>query len=216
VTDTLDLANDQALSILLGAAETVHRKYPDCTTIDHLYQEAYVWLLRHPLTVIECLKEDVKGARMLNQIVVDYLRSVARADRAALRGYSPDDECFYTPAVIAELLPLTLDLENALRPTVTDDVRTSGGGDPSTGGDLLVMLLDVRSAWANTPLSNDESEYLNALYMERMDLHHIAGSYQVEVEDVERIVKRGLRKLVDFLGGTPGGCKKSCECKDGS
>ena len=80
----LDLNNSEALDILLRASETVARKYRASTPED-LYQSAWEWLLRHPVTVTTALEDGKVGRRRLESIVSEYLTSLARADKASGR-----------------------------------------------------------------------------------------------------------------------------------
>ena len=126
---------------------------------------------------------------------------MARAEKARILGYHIDDEVFYTPKVIAVLLPTALDLEDALAPTFDPTVEHTGSGGGGHYGDLATSLIDVRSAWANTAFRGSEMQLIKARYVDDLEWDHIAASYGMTLEAVQLEVIRGLRRLMNTLGG---------------
>lgn len=209
----INLSLDPALPHLERCSAATERRFLLWVSEEFLYEEAYAWRLRHPVLVDTLLKEG--KVNELERHVMDYLTGVARAEKAKTCGYHPDDESFYTPGVIAQLLPMTLDVAGAVLTAAPPD-RDEGGrtNNPHKQSDFISMLADVARAWATTPLNRTESRVIEMRFLDDMDYDHIAASLQMEKEDVEKAAARGLRRLCDRLGGLP--TKKGCpsECID--
>lgn len=215
---TVDIYADPALEVLEAASKSVAYHYGAWVAENDLYQSAWEWRLRHPQLVSSFLeREEGADVNGLQRVVQTYLTTLARREKALACGYHPDDECFYVPAVVAELLPLTLDIESALLPSVvSDDDSVSGSGNPHGQGDFVASLLDVRRAWINTAFRGDEMSLIKARYIEDLEWGEIAASFQVDLETAKRRTAIGLRRMSDYLGGLPSrGCKQHCECKEG-
>lgn len=202
------VSDDPALPVLEKVAEEIAYRWGDWLPFEDAYQSAWVWRISHPTVVQTYLDdEDMKrGMNGLERHVRDYLLALARKEKAAICGYSVDDEVFYTPAVVAELLPLTLDIEAALLPAAPADSDSGGGRvrNPYGQGDYLASLLDVRRAWVETPFRNDESRLIEARFCEGLEYGHIAASFSLEVDEVKRQIAIGLRRMTNHLGGFPG------------
>lgn len=57
-------------------------------------------------------------------------------------GYDPDDQYYYSPGLLAELVPMAV---AGPEPPATGLHEGGGGpGDPAEGGNLLTMIVDVR------------------------------------------------------------------------
>jgi hypothetical protein len=59
-------------------------------------------------------------------------------------GYDPEDQFYYNRRLVAELVPMALAGPEPPATGLTD--RPGGGGDAAEGGNMLAMILDVRSA----------------------------------------------------------------------
>jgi hypothetical protein len=56
---------------------------------------------------------------------------------------------------------------------------------------------------------------IKARFVDDMDWNHLAASYGLELEDAQKKVSVGLRRMAETLGGLPPkGCKPGCECKE--
>lgn len=194
------------LTVLDWAAESIAYHHEKYLPKEDGYQDAWVWALEHPLLVASFLDKEKPDVTGLNRVVMDYLRLVAQKEKARQCGYHVDDVAFYTPRVIAELLPATMDLEAALAPTAapTDDVGGGKSGSPHAREEYVASLLDVRNAWICTAFRGDESRLIEARYVDQMDWAHIAASFGIEMEEAKKRVAIGLRRMSDFLGGHKG------------
>lgn len=202
------------LTTLDAAAESVAYHYEGVLSKDDLYQDAWVWALQHPLLVASFLDKETPDVKGLQRVAQDYLRGVAQKEKARVAGYHVNDNVWYSPRVVAELLAMTMDIEAALAPTARPaDDDMPGAGNKDGQGDLLASLMDVRNAWICTAFRDDEARLIEARYVDEMEWAHIAASFGHEVEEAKRRVAVGLRRMVDFLGGHAG---KSCpvDCPD--
>lgn len=134
----------------------------------------------------------------LDRVVRAYLETVARDAKAKTLGYDTHDEAFYSAAVIGKLLPVALELEDALQPRYDPEAEHRGGGDY---GEFVTALLDVRSAWIGTAFRGDEMRLLKARYVEDWEDDRIAAVYNMDEDEVRKQIFRGLNRMVSFLGG---------------
>ena len=208
----VDIYADPALEVLSAAAHAVHYHFEDYVDNDDLYHEAWVWRLQHPLLVSSFLDKEQLDVNGLQRVVEGYLTSLARRERALTLGYHPDDEQFYTPRVVAELLPLTLDIESALLPSAASD--GAGGAkskNPHGQSDFVASLLDVRRAWIETAFRRDEARLIEAHFIDDMTYEHISASFGLDVEEVKKRIAIGLRRMSEYLGGLPARqCPSDC------
>lgn len=64
-------------------------------------------------------------------------------------GYDPNDQFYYSTGLVRELIPLAVAGPELPAPGITD--RPTTQGDPAEGGNMLAMMLDVRSAIEKLP-----------------------------------------------------------------
>lgn len=211
-----DIYADPALEVLEKASLAVAYSYKDWISEADLYQEAWEWRLRHPVLVSSFMdKEEGADLKGLERVVRSYLESVARKEKALSCGYHQDDECFYTPKVLAELLPMVFDIEASLLPAAPTDDAPGRGSNPHGQGDFVASLLDVRGAWLSTAFRGDEARMIEARFVDDMDWNHLAASFGVEEEDAKKTVAIGLRRMSNALGGLPArACGSDCECRE--
>ena len=212
----IDVYADPALPVLERAAESVAYRFGQFLSAEDAYQEAWVWRLRHP-TLVASFLEPTEGPPQVNgleRVVKSYLESVARKEKALSCGYHQDDEAFYTPRIVAELLPLVFDIEAALLPSAPSDDAPGRGSNPHGQGDFVTSLLDVREAWISTAFRNSEMRLIEARYVEGLEWNHIAASFGITEEEAKKQTAIGLRRMAETLGGLPPrSCKPDCECR---
>lgn len=143
--------------------------------------------------------EALSNVSDLDRIVRAYLEQVARDEKAKTLGYDPYDEQFYTPAVVGKLLPVALELEDALQPSYDPEAEHRGGGDY---GEFVASLLDVRRAWIGTAFRGDEMRVLEMRFVQDRPYSQIAAMLNADLEEVEKQASRGLRRMTNFLGGS--------------
>ena len=167
----------------------------------HWHFEPWVsqtWLVAAGVAFIRDNEEELSNVSDLDRVVRAYLETVARAEKARRLGYAPSDEVFYTPMVIAKLLPVALELEDALQPSYDPEADHRGGGDY---GEFVAALLDVRRAWVNAAFRDSEMRFIEERFCRDMEYAYIAAAYGVDVEVVKEQIARGLRRMMNFLGG---------------
>lgn len=206
----VDLSNDPSLTILLNASQRVARGYylgPEYP--DHLYQVAYEWRLRHPETVETLLSAG--DTRKLSSLVHDYLLGVAQAEKAAVGGYSPDDVAYYSPRTLAEMLPACFEIDESVLSAAAPGEGSGSGHNPHGQGDYIATLMDVRHAWEAAGFRDDERHFIDAHYRQGYNIPLLAITSQTTQEEVKRQLSRGLRRMVEVLGGFRGkGCNVDC------
>lgn len=109
------------------------------------------------------------------------------------------DHYRYDREKIEALLPAVWDPEFGVLASKAEQVR-SGGGDPATSGDLLALVMDVRSAWDR--LHKLDHELLHARYHHGLSLTAIAelGGYESE-QEVQDDLDRVVNEMIESLGG---------------
>lgn len=199
----VDVYSDPALSILVACALDAGHLYK-WVPFDDLYQEAWLWRIRHPLLTEQLLGQ---SSSQLQRAVNDHLRLVAQRERAQQTGYHMDDVEFYSPGMIATLLPQAVDIIEATAPGggATDDVK--GASDPHGQSGFLTSLIDVANAWIVTKFREDEKQILGLRFIEDLNWGEISASTGHDMEEVKRRAALGLRRLVKTLGGWRG---RSC------
>ena len=140
---------EDAKDVAANVARSVHKKYHTYFDVDDLRQELLVWVLKRETKVQEWLvhenEEDYKvGIRMLARALQRQADKYCRNKKAQALGYQLEDEAYYSPIVLSELLPFVwadvVDTRDGSQP------RVSGGGNPAEGGTYIIQLFDVRRA----------------------------------------------------------------------
>jgi hypothetical protein len=177
------------------AVSTAVRPYGNDIEYEDALQEGYVYWYsdynQERLAAGNDPKHEINW--LLRFSVVRYCRQ----QRSTQRGFDPQDEVRYNTAVIKKLIPLAL---FGHYPTpVLDGERISGKPDPAVGGDVLAMVMDIRSA-------------LHTLDRDELQLVALAAcldgewTYHADVPDraaAKRAFARVVRKIQEGLGGDP-------------
>lgn len=133
-----DLAN-----LISSAARGVYRRYRAWCEEEDIRQEMWAWALRQPTYV------DNIGVNTLKRRLYGAGEVYARREKATKSGYSPDDEQFYSLAVIRELLPQVVDSEPPTMRGVDDrDSRSARRSASGPGMELETVLADLRKAYS--------------------------------------------------------------------
>jgi DNA-directed RNA polymerase specialized sigma24 family protein len=198
------------------AAASVARRYRSEVTYADLAQEGYVWALTHRGTVRTRLEDGKRGEYRLIAQLAGHMQKVARQEKATRAGYSPDDEVFYSKGMIELALPAVWDESYMIRPPVEGDESMSGrsNNDPAAGNDWLASVIDVRRAWAEAELSQEQRDALELRYRFRLSQQNVATMQGTAKSTANERINSGLRALIDALGGRrPGECPADCECR---
>lgn len=146
---TLTAADEAAVS---SATKILRAKYRGYVDYEDVQQELYVWLIAN-YDRAENWRAQYE-TRHAERTLIKALRNAGerycRAEKAAVDGYSTDDEFFYSIPMVADLLQLYFDPEWMI-PNGLELTRTSGGKPPNEGGNLMAMVADVGRAYEALP-----------------------------------------------------------------
>lgn len=145
----IDALMNQARSVAYGLA----KRYTLCTQ-DDIAQEIVAYVYSKPRVLQEWLdfvamegEVDEEEARHLaNRMNLIFRRAgerYCRKELSAVLGYSPEDEAFYSIPALRALVEWYFKEGVTERPAVARD-KAPRRGDPATGGDWMVSLLDVQ------------------------------------------------------------------------
>lgn len=198
----------EVMELAAIAATPIARRYGGYTDHDDLRSVAVEYALRKPGKVEEYLlredpQERKRGERALIVAMRRECERHARKEKAAKSGYRPEDEYFYRPVVIEKIIEVILTGGLELAGQVFDPVdmgakrRTKPA---SEGGDLMAMIADVDAALRS--LDDRTRSMMEMRHGDGMTLVDIAQQHGITPQRVEQVTQRGMRKMVDFLGGS--------------
>ncbi len=204
-----DRAEDHLEDLISISASHVHRRFAGYVERDDLIQELRVYVLNRPHLAkmldeaYEVSKDETKWvARRIMARLRRTIEKYSRKEKAAKLGYSTGDEFFYDTATIAKMLPVAFefDTHGAVLVDKVDDGTPRKPSVPSEGGNILAMVIDLRSAI--DLLEVDEQVMLRNRYSTSpMTLSEIAEEMGISDSTVDRKIQGSLRKIIDHLGG---------------
>jgi len=204
-----DRAEDHLDDLISISASHVHRRFAGYVERDDLIQELRVYVLNRPHLAkmldeaYEVSKDETKWvARRIMARLRRTIEKYSRKEKAAKLGYSTGDEFFYDTATIAKMLPVAFefDTHGAVLVDKVDDGTPRKPSVPSEGGNILAMVIDLRSAI--DLLDTDEQVMLRNRYSTSpMTLSEIAEEMGISDSTVDRKIQGSLRKIIDHLGG---------------
>ena len=193
---------EEAKDVAATVARSIHRKYHTYFDVDDLRQELLVWILRREDKVKEWLVHEDKeqhnqGIRMLARALQRQADKYCRSKKAQALGYNLEDEAYYSPIVLSELLPFVwadvVDTRDGSKPKV------SGGGNPAEGGTYIIQLFDIRRGIEK--LDPNDRLILQMKFYEQMTFNDIAETLEISDTTAHRKVDGALRRLNKHLGG---------------
>jgi RNA polymerase sigma factor (sigma-70 family) len=196
VADTLDLA-----LAIESQASVCARKFSGFTERDDLIQEGWVWALNNKKKVDEYAAHENVGAAIfwLNRDLSRMMETYARREKAAASGYEPEDDLYFSDALINLVLPSVL--KDDPTPPVQAGERVANTSDPAEGGTWLATYLDVKQAWERADLTGNQRDLLEQYYFEEATQQEIATDLGTTQPTVNKRLKNARRKLIDQLGG---------------
>lgn len=170
---------EEMADVINHTAYMVWRRHKQHTDAEDIRQEMWTWTVAQDPKKLKALDE-----RQLMWRLRDAGEVYARKERAAARGYKPEDEVFYSIATLRELLPLAVDTTPIVLKRDGENVKRSSS-DPA-GMEFETAIADIRKAYWRL-----SSKYRLALAdaVENPD----------SVDDV--VVTRALRFMQRKLGG---------------
>jgi len=186
-------------NMIAQIATETKRRFPMLERED-IAQELWLWALEHDEKVQEWLGEGKRGEGRLAKSLRRRARAYAIREKAAVVGYEPEDNYFYSTGLLRELIPQALDRESwAESGTASETGKLSRTTPPSEGGNRIAMLADVRSALeAGT---ETDKELLWTHFGLQMDEEEHALVLGVTVDTFRKRVNRAVQRVQRRLGG---------------
>lgn len=204
--DLLD--DDMVLDAVRTAATRVARRYRRFITMDDLMQSGYLWVAQHPKKVGELVPDAGEPDKVqrqafgrLTRLLERALEGVARTEKAARSGYHPDDEAFYSPALVEELLPTVFQADTLWNQPQGEPQEVRSTADPAESGNWPVMVLDIRQAWEKADLTPDERSCLVLRYSGGLTIDMLAAAQHASKETIIKRLRYGLAAVGRALHG---------------
>lgn len=195
------------LELAATAAQPVARSFAKFIEFEDLRQAACEYAVKRQDKVREYLdREDKAERRQGETALITMLRRhcerVARREKASKSGYNVEDEYFYRPAMVEDLIKVWASGDADLAGQVFDAAdmgqkrRTKVA---SEGNDILALLADVDAAMNTLDPRTRGVLYLR--YADERTLQAIADEWGITPQRVDQIAHRGIRKMIEYLGG---------------
>lgn len=195
------------LETVPGIARRLHKRFPIVETGD-IEQSIWEWALERPQTATDALKPEGegeppgRGVRWLYAALSRAGERAARRERAAILGYSPTDEAFYSVGALSDLLGHLFAAGLTEEPPRDRErpigrVQTSG----SQHGDWAVSLMDVRSAFAELPAGQRELLYTRLHEWADLTDGDAASRMGLTADQLRARVRWALTRMQRALGG---------------
>lgn len=211
-----DTVWEDIIELAAIAAKPIAHKYRDWVEFDDLKQSACEYALRRKDKVEEYLFEvDDDGklqrrgegsVRQGETAMITFLRRhlerIARKEKATRSGYSTEDEYFYRATTVESLIKVWGSGDYDVAGQVLDPTDMGGKRAKklaSEGNNLLAMISDVDAAMKR--IDDRVRTVLIERFVYDMTLHQIADELGVSVQRVEQLSARGIRKVIEELGG---------------
>jgi RNA polymerase sigma factor (sigma-70 family) len=194
---------DEATDIASQVARVVHRKYNTYFDVSDVRQELLVWILRRESKVRVWLDHNLTeeeyrgGVKQLGKTLSRQADKYCRKRKAQFLGYAVEDEAYYSPITLSELLPFVW--ADVVATADNTKPRVSGGGAPAEGGNYVVQLIDIRRAIAK--LDEMDRDVLQLKFENQLTFSQLAEELQVSDTTAHRKVDGALRRLNNHLGG---------------
>lgn len=200
-------ATTYLLETVPGIARRIHKRFP-LVELGDIEQSIWEWALERPQTVSDALKvaddgdTTERGARWLWAALSRAGERAARRERAAILGYSPTDEAFYSVGALSDLLGHLFASGLTEEPPRDRDrpvgrVQTSG----SQHGDWAVSLMDTKTAYGALP--DGQRDLLYTRLHEWADLTDAdaASRMGLTADQLRARVRWALTRMQRELGG---------------
>lgn len=189
------------------AARPVARQFQGFIEAEDLRQVASEWAAKRPEKIEQYLVRDTVDERKQGEAaLIKAMRRVcekhARKEKAERSGYRPEDEYFYRPVVIEKIIEVIFHGGIDMAGQVFDPADMGGKRKTkpmSEGGDILAMVADVEAALKQLDIRT--YSVLVARYGDGVTLVDIGRDHGISPQRVEQIARRGMRKVIEILGG---------------
>lgn len=198
------------------AARPVARRYRRWTEFDDLKQGAVEYAIHREDKVLEYLydfDEELQshvrrtgGTRRQGETaMITFLRRqcerLARKEKAHKAGYQIEDEYFYRPVLVENLIKVWGSGDYDMAGQVLDPSEMGGrrAKTLSEGNNLLAMIADIDSAMKR--LDDRTRVVLVERFVHDTTLQEIADLLDVSPQRVDQISSRGIAHVINDLGG---------------
>ena len=185
--------------VVVAVATEYHKKF-DMVELTDIKQALYKWFLEHPnkLDQWEAIGEkDAKNLiyRSLRNEALDYCQRW----KAKTVGYDVVDIYYYDADLVEALLPAVLRGEFGVTHKLNLG-KLSGTQAPSEGGNLIVMMLEIDSAYWK--LSKEDRKIIFFRNAESLEFAEIANYMYLGTDSAARMrYKRAVKRLINKVGG---------------
>lgn len=178
-------------AVLKAAVRTVHRRFSQFVSREDLEQEAWLWVYAHQKRWDDLIAAN--NVNWMSAAIVAPCEVYARKERAAVIGYDPSDEQFYSKTMLSVVLP---HVYNGTRPTLDGPV---GSVDPAEGGTWAVIVIDVERALSR--LNPDDQALISMRWGEENGIDQVASLMDWTYDEARRRTDRAMHRLIEKLGG---------------
>jgi RNA polymerase sigma factor (sigma-70 family) len=194
---------DEITSII---AYNLSKKYHRFTEREDIKQamNEYAWKRKDKVNEYLMREDDIER-RMGYKAFTTFMRRAgeryARKEKARALGYELGDEYFYRVEMVENLIKVLGSEDTHLVNQVLDpDVHgVRAKKQPNEGNNLIALLSDVDKAMKR--LDPRTQGILNSRFAQDLPLTEIATAWDISPQRVEQIAKRGVKDLIELLGG---------------
>jgi len=138
------------------------------------------------------------GERIIRSALNQEARKYAIRERAHVTGHSVEDQTWYSPRQIREILPDVFDYANWQSfQAGTSEVRVKPVANAT--GDRLASIIDVKNALEK--MIQDQADLLRMHYGSGATLETLAAHFEISQDAARKRLDRAVYALRDQLGG---------------
>jgi RNA polymerase sigma factor (sigma-70 family) len=182
--------------IISYVAAATARAYPQATRED-VSQQLWAHAQANLPRLFDYMQRQ-DGERIIRSILNQEARTYAIKERAAVTGYAPDDQEWYTPNQIRAILPDVYEYENWQSFERRGQERRATPIANATG-DRLAAILDVRKALDQ--ILPDQRDILRQHYGEGWGLEDIGEAWSISEGAARQRLHRAVHAVRNALGG---------------
>jgi RNA polymerase sigma factor (sigma-70 family) len=194
---------DEITSIIAYNLSKKYHRFAEREDIKQAMNE-YAWKRKDKVNEYLMREDDIER-RMGYKAFTTFMRRAgeryARKEKARALGYELGDEYFYRVEMVENLIKVLGSEDTHLVNQVLDpDVHgIRAKKQPNEGNNLIALLSDVAKAMKK--LDPRTQGILNSRFAQDLPLTEIASAWDISPQRVEQIVNRGVRDLIELLGG---------------
>jgi RNA polymerase sigma factor (sigma-70 family) len=209
VTEVLTTEEWETITELSAlACNSIMLRFNKFVDADDLRQECYLAAAEKQTKIAGWLrregKSDVKqGERSTLKYLQKRAEKYARQQKANKLGYEVDDEYFYQSGLIEGLLSVLATGDYELAGQILDPADAGGRRKkslPSEGNNIIALVSDVDRAFKR--LSERDKQILMLKHASGLSSQEIADQMGVTRQRIDQLLHRGVRKMVEELGGS--------------